>query len=184
MWVQVWVWSHVVTLVRGCIVVDQQCRGSKGKVKIEGYMNISDEEAHHHQVGQRKSHQLSKFPYMCCWLDQKWLQIRWQPSWTWIPWTVWNQVVDMVDIPATRMAQKAAWLWLDSSHRHYMAQTDESRCQWLFLNPLHPHLVDCAHGVTNTLQWRKEGFFGCLFCLFANYQLCSWKCSKRHRAHS
>ena len=30
-----------------CIVVDQRCRGSKGKVKIEGYMSISDEEAHH-----------------------------------------------------------------------------------------------------------------------------------------
>ena len=32
----------------GCIVVDQQCRGSNGKVKIEGYMSISDEEAHQH----------------------------------------------------------------------------------------------------------------------------------------
>ena len=30
-----------------CIVVDQRCRGSKGKVKIEGHMSISDEEAHH-----------------------------------------------------------------------------------------------------------------------------------------
>ena len=28
-------------------MVDQQCRGSKGKAKIEGYMSISDEEAHH-----------------------------------------------------------------------------------------------------------------------------------------
>ena len=33
------VWSE-------CVVVDRQCRGSKGNVKIEGYMNISDEEAH------------------------------------------------------------------------------------------------------------------------------------------
>ena len=32
-------------------MVDQQCRGSKGKVKIEGYMSVSDEEAH-----QCKSH--------------------------------------------------------------------------------------------------------------------------------
>ena len=30
-----------------CVVVDQRCRESKGKVKIEGYMSISDEEAHH-----------------------------------------------------------------------------------------------------------------------------------------
>ena len=30
-----------------CIVVDQQCRGSKGQAEIEGYMSISDEEAHH-----------------------------------------------------------------------------------------------------------------------------------------
>ena len=31
-----------------CIVVDRQCRESEGKVKIEGYMSVSDEEAHHH----------------------------------------------------------------------------------------------------------------------------------------
>ena len=30
-----------------CVVVDRRCRGSKGKAKIEGYMSISDEEAHH-----------------------------------------------------------------------------------------------------------------------------------------
>ena len=30
-----------------CVVVDQQCIGSKGKVKIEGYMSVSDDEAHH-----------------------------------------------------------------------------------------------------------------------------------------
>ena len=29
-------------------MVDQRCRGSKGKAKIEGYMSISDEEAHQH----------------------------------------------------------------------------------------------------------------------------------------
>ena len=28
-------------------MVDQQCRGSNGKAKIEGYMSVSDEEAHH-----------------------------------------------------------------------------------------------------------------------------------------
>ena len=28
-------------------MVDRQCRGSKGKAKIEGYMSVSDEEAHH-----------------------------------------------------------------------------------------------------------------------------------------
>ena len=42
--------SCVVTSVQGCVVVDQQCIGSigsNGKVKIEGYMSISDEEAHH-----------------------------------------------------------------------------------------------------------------------------------------
>ena len=27
--------------------VDRRCRESEGKVKIEGYMSISDEEAHH-----------------------------------------------------------------------------------------------------------------------------------------
>ena len=39
--------SHVVALERRCIVVDWQCRESEGKAKIEGYMSISDEEAHH-----------------------------------------------------------------------------------------------------------------------------------------
>ena len=29
-----------------CIVVDWRCRESEGKVKIEGYMSVSDEEAH------------------------------------------------------------------------------------------------------------------------------------------
>ena len=28
-------------------MVDRQCRESEGKVKIEGYMSVSDEEAHH-----------------------------------------------------------------------------------------------------------------------------------------
>ena len=28
-------------------MVDQRCRECEGKVKIEGYMSVSDEEAHH-----------------------------------------------------------------------------------------------------------------------------------------
>ena len=44
-WVRVWL--RVVTSVWGCVVVNQRCRGSNGKVKIEGHMSISDEEAHH-----------------------------------------------------------------------------------------------------------------------------------------
>ena len=28
-------------------MVDQQCRGSNGKLKIEGYTRVSDKEAHH-----------------------------------------------------------------------------------------------------------------------------------------
>ena len=39
--------SHAVTSEWRCIVVDRQCRESKGTVKIEGYMSISDDEAHH-----------------------------------------------------------------------------------------------------------------------------------------
>ena len=39
--------AHAVTLEQRCIVVDRQCRESEGKAKIEGYMSISDEEAHH-----------------------------------------------------------------------------------------------------------------------------------------
>ena len=31
-------------------MVDQRCRESEGKVKIEGYMSVSDEEAHHHHM--------------------------------------------------------------------------------------------------------------------------------------
>ena len=37
-----------VALEWRCIVVDRQCRESEGKAKIEGYMSVSDEEAHHH----------------------------------------------------------------------------------------------------------------------------------------
>ena len=44
-WVQVR--SRAVTSEWGCIEVDQQCRGSNGKAKIEGYISVSDEEAHH-----------------------------------------------------------------------------------------------------------------------------------------
>ena len=39
--------SRAVASERRCIVVDQQCRESEGKVKIKGYMSISDEEARH-----------------------------------------------------------------------------------------------------------------------------------------
>ena len=40
---QVQVWLHAVMLVQGCVVVDQWCRGSNGKAKIEGHMWVSDE---------------------------------------------------------------------------------------------------------------------------------------------
>ena len=43
-------WSDEVSAITSewrCIVVDQRCRESEGKAKIEGYMSISDEEAHH-----------------------------------------------------------------------------------------------------------------------------------------
>ena len=36
-----------VALEQRYIVVDQRCRESEGKAKIEGYMSVSDEEAHH-----------------------------------------------------------------------------------------------------------------------------------------
>ena len=39
--------SRAATSEQRCIVVDRRCRESKGKAKIEGYMSISDEEAHH-----------------------------------------------------------------------------------------------------------------------------------------
>ena len=39
--------SRAVVSEQRCVVVDQQCRESKGKAKIEGYMSIFDEEAHH-----------------------------------------------------------------------------------------------------------------------------------------
>ena len=45
--VRVRTWLHVVTSEWRCVGVDQQCRESEGKAKIEGYMSISDEEAHH-----------------------------------------------------------------------------------------------------------------------------------------
>ena len=38
--------SHAVTSEQRCIVVDQRCRESEGKAKIEGYMSVSNEEAH------------------------------------------------------------------------------------------------------------------------------------------
>ena len=36
----------MIALERRCVVVDRQCRESEGKAKIEGYMSVSDEEAH------------------------------------------------------------------------------------------------------------------------------------------
>ena len=42
--------SRVVTSEQRCVVVDQRCRESEGKVKIKGYMSVSDEEAHHHAL--------------------------------------------------------------------------------------------------------------------------------------
>ena len=39
--------SCAVVLERRCVVVDWRCRESEGKAKIEGYMSVSDEEAHH-----------------------------------------------------------------------------------------------------------------------------------------
>ena len=38
--------SRAVVSEQRCVVVDWQCRESEGKVKIEGYMSVSDEEAH------------------------------------------------------------------------------------------------------------------------------------------
>ena len=45
-------WSRAVASEWRCVVVDQRCRESKGKAKIEGYMSISDVEAHHQSIGQ------------------------------------------------------------------------------------------------------------------------------------
>ena len=44
----------------GCIEVDQQCRGSNGKAKIEGYMSVSDGEAHHQFMGMQSKQFLFK----------------------------------------------------------------------------------------------------------------------------
>ena len=41
--------ASTVASERRCVVVDWQCREREGKVKIEGYMSVSDEEAHHHR---------------------------------------------------------------------------------------------------------------------------------------
>ena len=45
-------------------MVDQRCRESEGKAKIEGYMSISDEEAHQWYSGPRFSE-----PY---WMKELW----------------------------------------------------------------------------------------------------------------
>ena len=42
--------SRAVTSERRCVGVDRRCRESEGKAKIEGYMSVSDEEAHHRTV--------------------------------------------------------------------------------------------------------------------------------------
>ena len=39
--------ASVVASEWRCVGVDRQCRESEGKAKIEGYMSVSDEEAHH-----------------------------------------------------------------------------------------------------------------------------------------
>ena len=36
---------------RRCEVVDRRCRESEGKAKMEGYMSLSDGEAHHRFSG-------------------------------------------------------------------------------------------------------------------------------------
>ena len=38
--------TSTVASERRCEVEDRQCRESEGKAKIEGYMSLSDEEAH------------------------------------------------------------------------------------------------------------------------------------------
>ena len=38
--------SRAVASERRCVGVDRQCRESEVKAKIEGYMSVSDEEAH------------------------------------------------------------------------------------------------------------------------------------------
>ena len=38
--------ASTVASERRCVGVDRRCRESEGKAKIEGYMSVSDEEAH------------------------------------------------------------------------------------------------------------------------------------------
>ena len=42
--------ARAVASEQRCIVVDRRCRESEGKAKIEGYVSVSDEEAHHRLV--------------------------------------------------------------------------------------------------------------------------------------
>ena len=42
--------ASAVMSERRCVGVDQRCRESEGKAKIEGYMRVSDEEAHQREV--------------------------------------------------------------------------------------------------------------------------------------
>ena len=46
--------ASAVASERRCVGVDRRCRESEGKAKIEGYMSISDEEAHQcvHQISE------------------------------------------------------------------------------------------------------------------------------------
>ena len=46
-------------------MVDRRCRESKGKAKIEGYMSVSDEEAHH-RVSNYGGPALRKFVILIC----------------------------------------------------------------------------------------------------------------------
>ena len=38
--------ASTVASERRCVGVDRRCKESEGKAKIEGYMSVSDEEAH------------------------------------------------------------------------------------------------------------------------------------------
>ena len=60
---------HVVASEQRCVVVDQRCRESEGKVKIEGYMSISDEEAHQRE---------------------QWSDIRQYPQFQFVPFLEWG----------------------------------------------------------------------------------------------
>ena len=54
--------SRAVVSEQRCIVVDRRCRESEGKAKIEGYMSVSDEEAHQHLAALSHRQQGEQFP--------------------------------------------------------------------------------------------------------------------------